>query len=701
MRRTSWLVIILLLAIGSDSRAQIWSGILQSGKAIDWSSNGIPGGIPSGSWMQSGSTILASQSPCNNGSGDCTSTIQTALNSCGSAHYVLLGAGTFKIASNLTIPSACVLRGQGADQTILSCSTSAGTGCVILGAALDAYPGTSNDTAITGGLSAGSTSITVANASAITAGSTLLSISELNSLSNGVNIVGSEGPCTWCDGNYNGIRADGQTVLVTAKSGTTLTISPGLYWTYGSTLPNWAGGTKYFLDTFITHGGHYYKETASPGSPYNCTSGGAAPAFSTSGGSVGDGGCSWLDMGTGTTTQPIATPYTPAAADAGIESLQLYIVNGGTGTQVGPNVVMNQCQYCWVHGIEDNYTDADHVFVNWSYFGEISDNYFSNAILHTSGTYDSCVQLALKTSGFLVQNNIFERLHYSLILEGGTSGNVIAYNYMEGNFDQNSNSAVMASVNTHGSHPMFNLVEGNVGMQVYYDSVWGTSSHNTAYRNWLQGSSALCSPLNAGRSAVTCNTKTYPFQASRAVQASYLATNTNYVGNVIGSASQSALTCWSTCGFADSIQWSSNRSYDSAAYGWSFGYGELSDDDSWALDNSASYANAFQHGNYGNISGQIVWQSGVTHTLPASFYLPAKPSWWGSLAYPAIGPDVTGGPGPGGHAALIPAQNCYLNQMGGTDGGAGSPRTFNATTCYGGQSGGGPPAPTGMQAVVH
>src|SRR5207247_8346688 len=44
-------------------------------------------------------------------------------------------------------------------------------------------------------------------------------------------------------------------------------------------------------------------------------------------------------------------------------------------------------------------------------------------------------------------------------------------------------------------------------------------------------------------------------------------------------------------------------------------------------------------------------------TLPASFYLSAKPAFFGSVPWPAIGPDVTGGsePSVGGHNAKIPA----------------------------------------------
>jgi hypothetical protein len=69
--------------------------------------------------------------------------------------------------------------------------------------------------------------------------------------------------------------------------------------------------------------------------------------------------------------------------------------------------------------------------------------------------------------------------------------------------------------------------------------------------------------------------------------------------------------------------------------------------------------------------------------LPASLYLARKPAWWNFMPFPATGPDVTGGIGPGGHSYGNPAQACYLRVMGGSDGGAGGPLSFNPNKCYG------------------
>src|SRR5262249_42559728 len=50
-----------------------------------------------------------------------------------------------------------------------------------------------------------------------------------------------------------------------------------------------------------------------------------------------------------------------------------------------------------------------------------------------------------------------------------------------------------------------------------------------------------------------------------------------------------------------------------------------------------------------------------TERLPASLYLARKPTFFGSAAFPAIGPDVSAGmvPNVSGHAQKIPARLCY------------------------------------------
>lgn len=649
------LVFSAILACSVNSQAQLWSGILNptygtgacnpislsapQACAIDWSTVGIPGGIPA-SWTQAGSTINAAQSPCNSGAGDCTATIQTALNACGTNHYVQLGAGTFLVDGNLSVPSNCYLAGQGANQTILNSMATSGAP-LTLGSGGPSFP---NAVSIVSGATAGSTSIVVSSASGMSVGGYLV-ISQLND-GTVVTDVGSGGTCTWCDGQEdNGQRVQGQIVEVTGITGTTVTFSPILYVNYSN-------------------------------APH-------ATFFS-------------------------ATKY------AGVQNLQIYANNTHTGGDQS-NILMSGCAYCWVSGVEGNYTDGDHVEVYWSYHSEIINSYFSNAFLHTPGTYDSDLEIGDKSTGMLVQNNITERLHTSIMLEWGAAGNVVAYNYTIGTFDTNSPNAIFGDLDLHGANPQFNLFEGNVSNAYGSDSTWGSATNNTFFRNWPQGTTQGCNPLS-GRGTVTCSpfgiqgnagiNGWQEFQASRDVNVTFLHTNVNLIGNVVGSSAQAALYAYgnpesqvnmavAVCGPAPCGPGS--RGYTSA-YAYTIGYGEASDDGSSGFDSLNPYTTLFIHGDYSNMTGPVNWHPGITQSLPASFYLSSKPSWWGAMPFPAIGPDVAGGSGPGGHAYINPAESCYLNVMGGASGGggAGSPLTFNAGTCYAD-----PPAPpTGLNAVV-
>jgi hypothetical protein len=465
------ILIIFLLTIPALAHAQAWSGILlptfgsdacnptsttAPGRcAIDWSTAGIPGGIPSGTWTQSGSTILASTYA--NGWTDATAGIQSALNACaGSGEYVLLGAGTFLIDGNLSIPSNCVLRGKGANKTILNSMAtmdppvnmgSGGPNCGTYSNGACSYPST---VAITGGYTAGSTSITVASASGISVGMYLL----IDQINDGMFVTnyGAGGSCSYCDSSQtsNGTRVQGQLAEVESVNGTAIGISPPLYVTYSNS--------------------------------------------------------------------PVAIPFA-ANKYSGLENLQIYANNSHSSSAYdASNITINGCAYCWVSGVEGNYTDGDHVRLYADFHNEVVNSYFSNAFLHGPGAYDSDIVLATKSTGCLIENNILERLHSSTMLEFGAAGNVIAYNYWFGAFDNTGFTAgsslgalgaLMIDTSTHGGHPQFNLWGGNVGADLDPDSIWGSSANNTSFRNWFLGTTKQCTPVGTNgltpRGTVTCS----------------------------------------------------------------------------------------------------------------------------------------------------------------------------------------------------
>src|SRR2546428_3649262 len=101
------------------AQAQSSSGIIDPSRAIDWSTAGVPGGIPTNR-TQCGSTVA----PTNN-----VTVINNALAACGANQYVKLGAGTFTLAGGINVSvNNTTLRGSGPDQTILKFTSYAGCG---------------------------------------------------------------------------------------------------------------------------------------------------------------------------------------------------------------------------------------------------------------------------------------------------------------------------------------------------------------------------------------------------------------------------------------------------------------------------------------------------------------------------------------------------------------------------------------------
>lgn len=375
---------------------------------------------------------------------------------------------------------------------------------------------------------------------------------------------------------------------------------------------------------------------------------------------------------------PKAMPFAAGGKYAGVENLQVYANNTGYTTME----LMKGCAYCWIKGVENNFTDGDHVRAMFSFRTEIRDSYFSNAFNHSPGSTDADVFVAT-SSGTLVENNIMERLHTSIMLNWGASGNVIAYNYTTSAFGDGIPFFQTEDIGMHGAHPAFNLIEGNVATNFTADSTWGSSSHNTLFRNWFKGTTKIVSPTS-GRITIDWSTNNYAVQQVRAVELCFLQRYFNIIGNVVGSQEMSNLKAYNGTNPLTQVPMTlapQIRSYDGAAYGFSFGYSGAGDNGSAPEDNPLPFTTSFLHGNYEYIKNATTWSSANSvRSLPASFYLQKKPSWFGSLSWPLSGPDVSGGTsGARGYSFQNPATLCWSNTARNSDG----LLQFDPTTCYG------------------
>jgi hypothetical protein len=328
------------------------------------------------------------------------------------------------------------------------------------------------------------------------------------------------------------------------------------------------------------------------------------------------------------TRSPWATRfYGVGCSNSGVENLTVYATKSGAMR----NFYFNSAVGCWLYNVKGDFTDGDHVTLDWSFRCEVRHSYFKDAYVHTSGSNDNNIGLRSKSTACLIVDNIIERLHCSIITTGGAAGNVIAYNYTLGEYDDSEaggNRTLQMSINAnHGAHPQFNLFEGNITSHFISDSFWGTSSSATVFRNWITGHATSHAPYSTRGSAGASYELT---QARRAVDIWDGQTSFSVVGNIIGDSTMTDAVY--------KIVSPASRPYDTKKYLWSLGYATTADGGGLAiLQNPA--ATLVDHGNYDYARKSVQWTTGLDQTLPNSLFLTSKPAWFGSLGWPAFDPS--------------------------------------------------------------
>jgi hypothetical protein len=368
---------------------------------------------------------------------------------------------------------------------------------------------------------------------------------------------------------------------------------------------------------------------------------------------------------------------TVVAQGDGIENLS--IDNSNSGAQSG--IVLFNSKNCWVKGVRSLNSNRNHVWLQYSAHDEIIDSYFygtQNGASQSYGVESGTV------SDSLIVNNIFQHIVSPTMEGGANTGNVIAYNYSIDDYYPTAASWMMAAAWMHAGGIDNILYEGNIGAGMTADDIHGTHNFVTAFRNYYNG-------WETGKTGETVPIILQSFTRYY-----------NFVGNVLGKAGYHT-------NYEDVAPNGSN--FNTSIYG--LGYSGNGSTISSVPDDAKVADTLLRWGNYDVATGGARWNtsevpSGIGQysnpvpsgqSLPASFFLSGKPGWWttpwGSPPWPAIGPDVTGGPGPGGHAYAIPSQLCYNN----TSKGGNGVLNFSAQACY--SSTPAPTAPTGLGAVAH
>lgn len=293
---------------------------------------------------------------------------------------------------------------------------------------------------------------------------------------------------------------------------------------------------------------------------------------------------------------------------AGVEDLSMVMMQAGSGARNGIGIA--RCAHCWVKNVEIYKIRNHHISIMYSYGIEVRQNYLHHGWGTYPGDWAYGVMLYFANSDNLIEDNIFYVLRHSMILEGGGSGNVFAYNYSKDSQGNVGDHWMFADMVTHGAHPYMNLFEGNIAVQLDFDSYWGSSSHNTVFRNWVERRS------NPPEDKIT-----------DALYAVVLGAK-NHFHNVVGN-----VLCHEGC----------SGVYQAPTFVkaeiWHLGY--LCPSSSSPTDATVE-STLLRHGNYDYITNFTIWDSLIPErNLPPSYYLASKPSFFGGLSWPAIGPDLT------------------------------------------------------------
>lgn len=320
--------------------------VLPPERRITWQP-GVPGGIPARTTICA--NAVTGYGAKGDGVTDDTSAIQKAINACPAGQVVYVPAGTYRLNSQLTITKGIVLRGAGPSATLFK------TYAAWHGIQVGDWPSNPVAVNVSGSPAKGATTLTVSG-TAPAVGDYVV-IDQINDGNEVVNVDDQS--------RDNGTRSLSQITKVTAVSGSSVTISPGLY--------------------------HSYSASQSPQL--------------------------WkINQGVAMTTY------------AGLEDLYIERISP-TGTEGYSNIKILACAYCWVRNVQSKMAQFRHVDLDRTFRSEIRDSYFNDGMHQDMGGFAYGVVSANRSTDNLIENNIFYHLRHSMVVKEGAAGNVYGYNY--------------------------------------------------------------------------------------------------------------------------------------------------------------------------------------------------------------------------------------------------------------------------------
>jgi hypothetical protein len=173
--------------------------------------------------------------------------------------------------------------------------------------------------------------------------------------------------------------------------------------------------------------------------------------------------------------------------EAGVESLKVERLLAGTSPTQRDNVFTIKLDYaarCWVRGVEGFNAFGGHVALVSSTQCAVTGSYFHHAHEYDGGGSGYGVRLEFKTGECRIEDNIFQHLRHSMLVQAGANGNVFGYNYSRDPVRTEFPSEISGDIVLHGNYPFANLFEGNICQHIWIDASHGTNGPlNTFFRN--------------------------------------------------------------------------------------------------------------------------------------------------------------------------------------------------------------------------
>ncbi|MCF8239699.1 MAG: T9SS type A sorting domain-containing protein [Saprospiraceae bacterium] len=203
-----------------------------------------------------------------------------------------------------------------------------------------------------------------------------------------------------------------------------------------------------------------------------------------------------LRMGYNTSRAPFIQKIIPVE-NVGIECLKIIRLDN-TAPEQSSNINFTFVVNCWVSGIESVNCTFSHIQANRSSNLLVSKSYFHHGFEYGGGGRGYGVMLQSTSNECRIENNLFEHLRHSMILQSGANGNVFAYNYSFDPFWDSVPNDAAGDMVVHGNYTYANLFEQNICQNIVIDNSHGPNGpFNTFFRNRAEGFGIFFSAANS------------------------------------------------------------------------------------------------------------------------------------------------------------------------------------------------------------